>query len=107
MSYSRLDACLDVYDALRASRWRRRLAVRSGGRLDRLLALAERVTGSVRLTIAIDPETIEELEAMSSGYQIARPTGRVAGSFSGRLMLGLFRRLAISVKTNECLLVRR
>ena len=57
-------------------------SVRRGGRLDRLLTLAERATGPVRLTIAIDPETIEELQAMSApaGYQVADPRGRKTGT---------------------------
>ena len=53
-------------DALAAS-------VRRGGRLDGLLAAAERAPRSVRLTLLIDPETIDELDRMTRGYRI--PSG--------------------------------
>ncbi|HEX6756040.1 MAG TPA: DUF6049 family protein, partial [Mycobacteriales bacterium] len=53
-------------------------AVSPAGRLDRLLTLAEKVTGSVRLTIAVDPETIDELQTMVSGYRVAASGGRLS-----------------------------
>ena len=48
-----------------------------GGRLDRLLAGAVAVTGKVRLTLVVDPETIEALDRMTApvGYRV-RPRRR-------------------------------
>ena len=57
-------------------------AVSRGGRLDRLLSIAEQAPGTVRLTIAVDPETVEELQVMASGYQVVGPGGR--GRVAGR-----------------------
>jgi len=51
-------------------------AVGDGGRLDRLLDVAERVAGSVRLTLLVDPETIEELGRMTTGYRVGVSAGR-------------------------------
>ncbi|HYT10365.1 MAG TPA: DUF6049 family protein, partial [Mycobacteriales bacterium] len=51
-------------------------SVAAGGRLDRLLSVAERVSGSVRLTLVIDPETIEELDRMTAGYRVAVSAAR-------------------------------
>jgi hypothetical protein len=46
-------------------------SVSAGGRLDGLLAAAERVPSGVRLTLLLDPETIEGLDRMVSGYRVA------------------------------------
>lgn len=56
-------------------------SVAADGRLDTLLNAAESVTGKVRLTLVIDPETIEALDRMESpvGYRI---------STGGRLVVG-------------------
>ena len=51
-------------------------AVRDGGRLDRLLDVAEQVAGSVRLTLLVDPETIEELDRMAAGYRVGASAAR-------------------------------
>ena len=51
-------------------------AVRDGGRLDRLLDVAEQVAGSVRLTLLVDPETIEELDRMTAGYRVGASAAR-------------------------------
>jgi len=56
------------------------VAVRRGGRLDRLLAAAEQVTGRVRLTLVVDPETIEALGLMAKGYRVWAGGRIVAGS---------------------------
>jgi len=47
-------------------------SVSPGGRLDRLLDAAVAVTGKVRLTLVIDPETIEALSRMTApaGYRV-------------------------------------
>ena len=45
-------------------------SVRTGGRLDRALAVVERVAPQVHLTLVIDPELIDELAVMSNPYQV-------------------------------------
>ncbi len=45
-------------------------SVRPGGRLDRALAVVERVAPKVHLTLVIDPELIDELAVMSNAYQV-------------------------------------
>ena len=42
----------------------------TGGRLDRALAVVERVAPKVHLTLVIDPELIDELAVMSNPYQV-------------------------------------
>ena len=42
----------------------------AGGRLDQLLAAVERLPEQVRLTLVIDPETIEALDRMTTGYRV-------------------------------------
>ncbi|CAA9275284.1 MAG: hypothetical protein AVDCRST_MAG41-3195 [uncultured Corynebacteriales bacterium] len=52
-------------------------SVATGGRLDGLLTAAERVPADVRLTLLIDPETIEALSRMTTGYRVVAD-GRTA-----------------------------
>jgi hypothetical protein len=58
-------------------------SVRRGGRLDRLLTAAEKVTGSVRLTLVVDPETVEALDQMRSGYRVTTRAGRMVTGRGG------------------------
>lgn len=73
-------------------------AVRPGGRLDRALATVEQLdqadpTGAggpaaaVRLLLVLDPETIAELNTMTTGYTVAtagRPVAGTGGAFAGQ-----------------------
>lgn len=52
-------------------------SVSPGGRLDGLLAAVERAPAEVTLTLLIDPETIEGLDRMVSGYRVSSD-GRTA-----------------------------
>lgn len=54
-------------------------SVARGGRLDGLLAAAERVPAGTRLTLVIDPETIESLDRMVAGYRVGSPTKSAVG----------------------------
>jgi hypothetical protein len=71
-------------------------SVRRGGRLDSLLAAAERTPASVRLTLLIDPETIDELDRMTRGYRVAAGPRPVpgAGGAAAAAWLARLRRLA-------------
>jgi Family of unknown function (DUF6049) len=76
-------------------------SVRPGGRLDRLLDAAVAVTGRVRLTLVVDPETIDALDRMTApgGYRVttsARTT--VAGTGSAAAADWLARLRAIAPK---------
>jgi Family of unknown function (DUF6049) len=56
-------------------------SVSPGGRLHRLLGVAERYVGKVRLTLVVDPETIEALQLMATrGYRIRREGRLVPGT---------------------------
>lgn len=47
-------------------------SVRAGGRLDALLQVAEQVAAHhVRFTVVLDPELVDELAVMTSGYRVA------------------------------------
>lgn len=46
-------------------------SVRPGGRLDRALQVVEAVTPTVRMTLVIDPQLINELLLMGEGYTVA------------------------------------
>jgi hypothetical protein len=56
-------------------------SVSPGGRLDTLLDAAVAVTGRVRLTLVVDPETIEALDRMTSprGYRVVSGRTTVPG----------------------------
>ncbi|HST65200.1 MAG TPA: DUF6049 family protein [Mycobacteriales bacterium] len=56
-------------------------SVAAGGRLNTLLGAAESVTGRVRLTLVVDPETIEALDRMRSpaGYRVSTGGRQVPG----------------------------
>ena len=76
-------------------------SVSPGGRLDRLLAAAVAVTGTVRLTLVVDPETIEALDRMTApaGYRVltsAKTT--VAGTGAAAAARWLARLRAIAPK---------
>jgi hypothetical protein len=52
-----------------------------GGRLDKLLQVVESVAPSVPLTIVTDPDLIDELATMTTGYRVTSPSGgTVAGT---------------------------
>jgi hypothetical protein len=57
-------------------------SVAPGGRLNTLLAAAEAVTGKVKLTLVVDPETIEALSRMTdpAGYRVGTGSRTVAGT---------------------------
>jgi hypothetical protein len=55
-------------------------AVLPGGRLDRLLSAAERAPAQVRLTLVVDPETIEALTAMTGDYKVRMGSRTVPGT---------------------------
>lgn len=44
-----------------------------GGRLDRMLTLAEKYGKEAKMTIVVDPDLISELDVMQAGYQVAIP----------------------------------
>jgi Family of unknown function (DUF6049) len=76
-------------------------SVSPGGRLDRLLNAAVAVTGRVRLTLVVDPETIEALDRMTApiGYRVmtsAKTT--VAGTGAAAAARWLARLRAIAPK---------
>ncbi|MEO6885511.1 MAG: hypothetical protein ABI232_04375 [Jatrophihabitantaceae bacterium] len=56
-------------------------SVAGGGRLDRLLQVAEQVGATVPMTLVIDPELLAELQTMTTGYQVQESDGSsVAGT---------------------------
>ncbi|HVC74388.1 MAG TPA: DUF6049 family protein, partial [Mycobacteriales bacterium] len=74
-------------------------SVSPGGRLDRLLAAAVAVTGKVRLTLVVDPETIEALDRMTApvGYRVmtsARTTVAGTGATAAEDWLARLRAIA-------------
>jgi hypothetical protein len=74
-------------------------SVARGGRLDGLLGAAERVPAGVRLTLLVDPETIEALDRMTAGYRVATGGGRtVAGTGVAAATAWLARLKAIAPK---------
>jgi hypothetical protein len=75
-------------------------SVSAGGRLDGLLDAAERVTGRIRLTLVIDPETIEALDRMASpvGYRVGTGSRTVAGTGGAAAADWLARLRAIAPK---------
>ena len=73
------------------------VSVAPGGRLDRLLAVADQVANRVRLTLLIDPETIESLVLMRDGYVIDDGHGHtVAGTHGADATNWLHRLGAVS-----------
>ncbi|HEY3738115.1 MAG TPA: hypothetical protein VGL26_11810 [Jatrophihabitans sp.] len=50
-------------------------SISSGGRLDRLLSVAEMVDAQVPMTLLVDPELIDELAVMSTSYQVQTSAG--------------------------------
>lgn len=75
-------------------------SVAAGGRLDTLLGAAERVTGKVRLTLLVDPETIEALDRMASplGYRVVSGSRTVPGQGTAAAKAWLDRLRAIVPK---------
>lgn len=51
-------------------------SVSPGGRLDGLLTAAEQVPAEVKLTLLVDPETIEALDRMTTPYRVVAPGQR-------------------------------
>jgi hypothetical protein len=59
-------------------------SVSSGGRLDRMLTVAESAAASgVPLTLVIDPELLDELSVMVSGYQVPGAGGTATAGSGG------------------------
>ena len=76
-------------------------SVSPGGRLDRLLDAAVAVTGRVRLTLVVDPETIEALDRMTApiGYRVmTSPRTTVPGTGAAAAAEWLARLRAIAPK---------
>jgi hypothetical protein len=74
-------------------------SVAPGGRLDRLLDAAVRVTGRLRLTLVVDPETIDALDRMTApgGYRVmtsARTTAAGTGGAAAADWLARLRAIA-------------
>lgn len=67
-------------------------SVQPGGRLDRALQVLEQVGVQDKLTVAIDPELIDELQVMSTGYRIQQGTSSIVGT-GGPLAAAWLRRL--------------
>jgi hypothetical protein len=76
----------------------------AGGRLDQLLAAVEQLPEQVRLTLVIDPETIEALDRMTTGYRVATGarsepgrSGAAAAAWLARLRTAAARHLLVAV----------
>lgn len=54
-------------------------SVSRGGRLDTLLRAAEQVPAGTRLTLVVDPETIEALDRMTAGYRVGSGSRTTTG----------------------------
>ncbi|MCU1656511.1 MAG: hypothetical protein JWO57_1167 [Pseudonocardiales bacterium] len=67
----------------------------AGGRLDRVLAVVEKVGRTVPMTLVIDPELIDELAVMSDGYRVEHAGKVVTGSGSAAARAWLARLRAI------------
>ncbi|MFL6129013.1 MAG: DUF6049 family protein [Mycobacteriales bacterium] len=75
-----------------------------GGRLDQLLAAVEQLPEQVRLTLVVDPETVEALDRMTRGYRVVTGArsepGRgaaVAAAWLARLRKAAARHLLVAV----------
>jgi Family of unknown function (DUF6049) len=56
-------------------------SVAAGGRLDRMLRVAEQVAPKVRLSLVVDPDLLDELAVMASGkYDVVVGGKRIAGT---------------------------
>jgi hypothetical protein len=72
-------------------------SVSPGGRLDRALATVERLPANVRVTLVIDPELIDALSTMVSGYKVAIGRTRITGTGgpAARAWLDRLKRVAV------------
>lgn len=59
------------------------LSVAGGGRLDRLLQVAEAVGEHTPMTLVIDPDLLDELQTMTTGYQVQEPNGTLVTGTGG------------------------
>jgi hypothetical protein len=76
-------------------------SVADGGRLDRVLQVAEHEASSVSLTLVIDPELIDELAVMGAGpYTVTHGSSHVTGSGTAASAAWLQRLRAVIVKPN-------
>lgn len=71
-------------------------SVAPGGRLDRLLSIAEHAAPGVRLTLVVDPALIDDLTQMERGYQVHAGQGWQTGRHgdAARSWLDRLKRLA-------------
>jgi hypothetical protein len=76
----------------------------AGGRLDQLLAAVERLPEQVRPTLVIDPETVEALDRMTTGYRVVTGArsepgrgGAAAAAWLLRLRRAAARHLLVAV----------
>ncbi|MCW2525709.1 MAG: hypothetical protein JWM76_569 [Pseudonocardiales bacterium] len=76
-------------------------SVSPNGRLDRALRVAELVAGKVRLTLVVDPETIDALVVMSGGYQVLSATGIVETGSGASAARDWLHRLAAVAKSHD------
>jgi hypothetical protein len=76
-------------------------SVSPNGRLDRALRVAEMVTGKVRLTLVVDPETIDALVVMSGGYQVQGPNGVPVNGAGASAAKDWLHRLAVVAKSHD------
>ncbi len=75
-----------------------------GGRLDQLLAAVEQLPEQARVTLVVDPETIEALDRMTDGYRVVAGSrsepgrgGPAAEAWLGRLRAAAARHLLVAV----------
>lgn len=76
-------------------------SVRPGGRLDRALAVAERVAKRVRLTLLVDPDLVDELVVMTERYTVPGPDGRPSPGTGGAAAAAWLARLRAVLPTHD------
>ena len=73
-------------------------SVSPGGRLDRMLSLAEHAPRGVQLTLVVDPALIDALDQMSDGYQVRTRSGWAAGRYGAAAAAWLDRVRAVATR---------
>ena len=67
--------------------------VSPGGRLDDALSTLERLHGSVPVTLIVDPDLIDELQVMATGYKVQGAGGKVTTGAHGAVAAQFLSRL--------------
>lgn len=80
-------------------------SVAHGGRLDRLLGIAERAPAGVRLTLLVDPETVQEIHLMAQGYRVRVSGGRTVPGSGARAAKSWLDRLARAARRHAVVAV--